>query len=199
MKKLATLLVALVASISTFAQVEKGTITLQPMVGLTETSFTADAAKFKVGFIGGVEGAYQISNRVGVSLGVLYAMQGAKYDYALINTSTGSTVGSGSQNVNLNTLNIPVLCNVYVWKGLAVKAGVQPEITLSASANGADVKEAFKSANVSIPVGASYDFPFGLTVDARYNIGVTNIWKSETGGSGNNCAFQITAGYKFKL
>ena len=198
MKKLATLLVALVASISTFAQVEKGTITLQPMVGLTETSFTADAAKFKVGFIGGVEGAYQISDRVGVSLGVLYAMQGAKYDYALISTSTGSTVGSGSQNVNLNTLNIPVLCNVYVWKGLAVKAGVQPEIVLSAKVGDKDVKSDYSSTNVSIPVGASYDFPFGLTVDARYNIGLTNVWKGDE-SSASNMAFQITAGYKFKL
>lgn len=198
MKKLATLLVALVASVSTFAQVEKGTITLQPMVGLTETSFTADAAKFKVGFIGGVEGAYQISNRVGVSLGVLYAMQGAKYDYTLINTSTGSTVGSGSQNVNLNTLNIPVLCNVYVWKGLAVKAGVQPEIVLSAKEGDLDVKPGYSSTNVSIPVGASYDFPFGLTVDARYNIGLTNVVKGSA-VSANNMAFQITAGYKFKL
>lgn len=198
MKKLATLLVALVASISTFAQIEKGTITLQPMVGLTETSFTADAAKFKVGFIGGVEGAYQISDRVGVSLGVLYAMQGAKYDYALISTSTGSTVGSGSQNVNLNTLNIPVLCNVYVWKGLAVKAGVQPEIVLSAKVGDKDVKSGYSSTNVSIPVGASYDFPFGLTVDARYNIGLTNVWKGDE-SSASNMAFQITAGYKFKL
>ena len=193
MKKLATLLVALVASISTFAQVEKGTITLQPMVGLTETSFTGSLFKGKLGFIGGVEGAYQISNRVGVSVGVLYDMQGAKEEYQV----WGNTA-SVSSTVDLNTLNIPVLCNVYVWKGLAVKAGVQPEITLSASANGADVKEAFKSANVSIPVGASYDFPFGLTVDARYNIGLTNVWKGDE-SSASNMAFQITAGYKFKL
>ena len=179
MKKLATLLVALVASVSTFAQVEKGTITLQPMVGLIESSTTTDGATYHAGFIGGVEGAYQLSDRVGVSVGALYSMQGAG-------------------NLDINTLNIPVLCNVYVWKSLAVKAGVQPEITLSASANGADVKEAFKSANVSIPVGASYDFPFGLTVDARYNIGLTNVVKGSA-VSANNMAFQITAGYKFKL
>ena len=179
MKKLATLLVALVASVSTFAQVEKGTITLQPMVGLIEASTTAEGATYHAGFIGGVEGAYQVSNRVGVSVGALYAMQG-----------TGQS--------DINTLNIPVLCNVYVWKGLAVKAGVQPEIVLSASANGVDFKDEVKTANVSIPVGASYDFPFGLTLDARYNIGVTNMSAVE-GFSANNCAFQITAGYKFKL
>lgn len=167
------------------------------MVGLTETSFTSDAAKFKVGFIGGVEGAYQISNRVGVSVGVLYAMQGAKYDYALIDKNTG-IVGTGTQNLNLNTLNIPVLCNVYVWKGLAVKAGVQPEIVLSAKEGDLDVKPGYSSTNVSIPVGASYDFPFGLTVDARYNIGLTNVLKNSA-ASANNMAFQITAGYKFKL
>ncbi len=191
MKKLATLLVALVASVSTFAQVEKGTITLQPMVGLMESTFTADEAKIKLGFIGGVEGAYQISNRVGASVGVLYAMQGAKYEQDVLGTTVSSTT-------KLNTLNIPVLCNVYVWKGLAVKAGVQPEIVLSAKVGDESVKDSYSSANVSIPVGASYDFPFGLTVDARYNIGVTNVWKGDE-SSTSNMTFQLTAGYKFAL
>ncbi len=191
MKKLATLLVALVASVSTFAQVEKGTITLQPMVGLMESTFTADEAKIKLGFIGGVEGAYQISNRVGASVGVLYAMQGAKYEQDVLGTTVSSTT-------KLNTLNIPVLCNVYVWKGLAVKAGVQPEIVLSAKEGDESVKDLYSSANVSIPVGASYDFPFGLTVDARYNIGVTNVWKGDE-SSTSNMTFQLTAGYKFAL
>ncbi len=191
MKKLATLLVALVASVSTFAQVEKGTITLQPMVGLMESTFTADEAKIKLGFIGGVEGAYQISNRVGASVGVLYAMQGAKYEQDVLGTTVSSTT-------KLNTLNIPVLCNVYVWKGLAVKAGVQPEIVLSAKVGDESVKDLYSSANVSIPVGASYDFPFGLTVDARYNIGVTNVWKGDE-SSTSNMTFQLTAGYKFAL
>ncbi len=191
MKKLATLLVALVASVSTFAQVEKGTITVQPMVGLMESAFTATNWNAKLGFIGGVEGAYQISKRVGASVGVLYAMQGAKYEQDVL----GKTVSS---NTNLNTLNIPVLCNVYVWKGLAVKAGVQPEIVLSAKEGDVSVKDSYSSTNVSIPVGASYDFPFGLTVDARYNIGLTNVWKGDV-SSASNMAFQLTAGYKFKL
>lgn len=163
------------------------------MVGLTETSFTGSLFKGKLGFIGGVEGAYQISNRVGVSVGVLYDMQGAKFEQQLY----GSTA-SVSSTTDLNTLNIPVLCNVYVWKGLAVKAGVQPEIVLSAKVGDKDVKSGYSSTNVSIPVGASYDFPFGLTVDARYNIGLTNVWKGDE-SSASNMAFQITAGYKFKL
>ncbi len=163
------------------------------MVGLTESTLTADLYKGKLGFIGGVEGAYQISNRIGASVGLLYAMQGAKYDY--LDKGDLSTV---SESVKLNSLNIPVLCNVYLWKGLAVKAGVQPEILLSAKNGSVDVKDACSSVNVSIPVGASYDFPFGLTVDARYNIGVTNVEK-ESSTSNSNMTFQITAGYKFAL
>ena len=223
MKKLATLLVALVASVSSFAQVEKGTFTLQPMVGIDVTSLSGDASLFgeipatfnsKVGFVGGVEGAYQFTDRFGLSVGVLYAMGGAKVDFTIDGKSAKDIDGlTNDSKVSVSALNVPVLANVYVWKGLALKAGIQPQFLLSAKMQAKvdynsktlvdkdyDLKEASNSVSLSVPVGASYDFPFGLTVDARYNIGITNVAKYDDNKViGKHNMFQVTVGYKFHL
>ncbi len=230
MKKFATLLVALVASVSTFAQVEKGTFTLQPMVGIDVTSLSGDGGsvskvkngtytyKSKVGFVGGVEGAYQFSDRFGLSVGVLYAMGGSKIDFTYDGKSVDDIDGmSNDSKISVSSLNVPVLVNFYVWKGLAIKAGIQPQFLLSAKMKAKldfdgeslydidrDVKDDCNSVSLAVPVGASYDFPFGLTVDARYNIGVTNVIKSDAGSAlvdmvGKHNMFQLTVGYKFHL
>ncbi len=226
MKKFATLLVALVASVSTFAQVEKGTFTLQPMVGMDVTSLSGDGGsvskvkngtytyKSKVGFVGGVESAYQFSDRFGLSVGVLYAMGGSKIDFTYKGQSVNDIDGmSNDSKISVSSLNVPVLVNFYVWKGLAIKAGIQPQFLLSAKMKAKldfdgeslydidrDVKDNCNSVSLAVPVGASYDFPFGLTVDARYNIGVTNVYKNDDSSAiGKHNMFQLTVGYKFHL
>lgn len=56
-------------------------------------------------------------------------------------------------------------------------------------------KEGIKSVDLSIPVGLSYEVG-GFVVDARYNIGVTNI--ADDGHAHNN-VLQFTIGYKIPL
>lgn len=224
MKKFATLLVALVASVSTFAQVEKGTFTLQPMVGLDVTSLSGNGFsqsgydltfKSKIGFVGGVEGAYQFTDRFGLSVGVLYAMGGARIDVADKDGKSVSDIDgvTNDSKLSVSALNVPVLANVYVWKGLALKAGIQPQFLLSANMQtkvgydgktlvdeDVDGKDACNSVSLAIHVGASYDFPSGLTVDARYNIGLTNVYKDDDSKMvGKHNMFQVTVGYKFHL
>lgn len=102
----------------------------------------------------------------------------------------------------LDYINIPILANVYVTKGLAVKLGVQPAFNVSdkqklsggkASVEAEDVGA--ESFDFSIPVGLSYEYN-NVVFDARYNFGVTNI---ADGGDSKNSVFQITLGYKFAL
>lgn len=102
----------------------------------------------------------------------------------------------------LDYINIPILANVYVTKGLAVKLGVQPAFNVSdkqklsggkASVEAEDVGA--ESFDFSIPVGLSYEFN-NVVIDARYNFGVTNI---ADGGDSKNSVFQFTLGYKFAL
>ncbi len=175
------------ATTGAFAQQEAGTVTLQPKVGLNVSTTTGDGAKAKVGFIAGVEGMYQLSDAFGVSAGLSYSMQGAK------------AKEDSNGKINLDYINIPILANYYVTKGLAIKAGIQPGILVSAKAKyqsvSVDIKSDCNTFDLSIPVGASYEIS-NFVIDARYNFGLTEIMD---GGSAKNSVFCITVGYKFGL
>lgn len=189
MKKIFSLAVALIASVSMFAQSEVGSFSVTPKVGINLATVTGSGdQKMKVGIAAGAEAAYQATDAFAVSLGAMYSAQGCKIDEV---------------KLNQNYLNIPILANYYVTKGLAIKAGVQPAFLLSAKAKGnggeEDMKDRCKSFDFSIPVGLSYEIS-NVVIDARYNIGLTQIQKKiefEGESKSKNSVFQITVGYKF--
>ncbi len=215
MKKLFVMAALVLSSVGAFAQYQGGEFTIQPKVGLNATSTTAEKGKFKAGFVGGVEGEYHINKLIGLSAGVLYSQEGAKFEK--------SDLGLNDDLIfKMNYINVPILANFYVANGLAVKAGVQAGFKVSAKAkcgnaeydlNDAQlsisgIKTGFdaESVNISIPVGISYEYA-NFCLDARYNIGVSDALKTETkvGGvtaTNNNSSsqvFQLTLGYKFAL
>lgn len=190
MKKILLMAAIVLSSLSAKAQSEPGTFTLMPKVGLNMATVTdADNTKMKAGAVAGVEAEYRVSNLIGVSAGVLYSMQGVKAD-------------EGDYKQKLDYINIPILANFYVWKGLALKAGIQPGFLTSAKADfggddDVDIKDDCESFDLSIPVGASYEWN-DFVLDLRYNIGVTKINK-DGDGSSKNGVLAITLGYKFAL
>lgn len=196
MKKFFAVAALVLSSMGAFAQYSAGDFTIQPKVGLNCTSLTGDGSKFKAGFVGGVELEYHASPMLGISGGLLYSMQGAKSDEEI----QGENV-----KINLDYINIPILANVYVAKGLSLKAGIQPAFNVSNKVKYAGVSVDYdkyapseakiKSFDFAIPVGASYEYE-GFTLDARYNIGLTKITDFD---SSKNSVFQLTLGYKFKL
>ena len=186
----------------------------------------------RAGFAAGVDVNYQISKHIALSTGLFYSLQGSARNYSF---KIGSLEGISNYDVNghrvgstpfelkdksklsLSYLQIPILANVYLFKGFAVKAGVQPGFLLSAkdkedvtgitstTSNGrhktTDVKSNYKSFDFSVPVGVSYELSNGLMIDARYEIGLTDVVKSGTtlDKNGKNSVIQISLGYKFKL
>lgn len=149
--------------------------------GINIANLTNSDGNYKVGFTGGIFADYRFSNLFALSADVLYSRQGAKGDDAKIKT---------------DNLNIPILANFYLVKGLAVKAGVQPGFLLGANDG---MKDAFKTFDLAVPVGVSYDFNCGLILDARYNIGVTKVAKAEYSDDSKirNSVFAVTAGWRF--
>jgi hypothetical protein len=76
--------------------------------------------------------------------------------------------------------------------------GVNREVDLYGTV---DMKDLYKKFDFSIPVGVSYQFKVPVTIDARYQIGLTKLNKIEIPGEKNskNSVFTLTVGYKFAL
>lgn len=197
MKKLFIAAVMLMVSVATFAQNEVGKFTIMPKVGLSLADYQgADDSKLRVGAVAGVELEYGVTDMFGLSIGALYSMQGAK------GKEDGATA-----TLKADYINIPILANVYVAPGLAVKLGIQPgfninskaEISEGGSSASADAGDVTNSIDFSIPVGVSYQFN-NIVIDGRYNWGLTKVYKSDSGFTDlKNSVFQITVGYKFAL
>lgn len=191
MKKIILMAVMALATVSSFAQHAVGTFTIQPKVGLNLANVTKGDGDIRVGAVAGAEFEYQVSDIFSLSAGALYSMQGCK----------GEVEGYDA-TVKLDYLNIPILANVYVAKGLAVKLGIQPgfNVTSKASVEKSGTKvttdlDGIESVDFSIPIGLSYEIN-NFVIDGRYNLGVSKIMD---GSDSKNSVFQFTLGYKFAL
>jgi len=136
--------------------------------------------KMKAGFQAGVFGQLKIAN-FAIQPEVLFSMQGG---------------AAGSASLNMNYINIPVMLQYYLIPGLALEAGPQFGLLLSAKAEGEDIKDAFKTTDFGINFGASYKLPLlPLGVFARYSLGLTNLDK--IADDGKNGVIQVGAFLKF--
>ncbi len=210
MKKILFIASLVMLCMSANAQNTAGTFTFQPKVGLNIARNTdMEGTDPRVALAIGSELEYQIRDKFSVAAGVLYSMQGYKLsgemDYEPANLT-----------IKLDYINLPIVFNAYVYKGLALKFGVQPGFNISSKITastddysstgplGMDVK----TFDLAIPVGLSYETKWGLVFDARYNIGVTNAYDEQNYNANTNtfedvfsrnCVAQLTIGYKFKL
>jgi hypothetical protein len=181
MKRILLLIATFTALMQLFAQHSVGTFTLQPKAGVNIASMQKGDGT-RIGFVGGLEGEYQLTDMVSLSVGALYSQQGNKVNIYSYNKDI---------TYKYDYINVPILANVYILKGFAVKLGVQPGFlvhdNLPAEAN-------TKSFDFSIPIGLSYEYK-NFVLDGRYNWGTTkvNILNEK------NSVFQFTLGYKFEL
>lgn len=178
--------------------------------------------KMAVGFIFGGEAEYQFTNRFSAALGLNYTTQGCAWED--IDYWDGPVkVKIKNQSDILGYVKIPIVANFYVAKGLAVKAGVQlgflvdskffakGEAKMDVFEDGVmrdvnlygtvDMKELYNKFDFSIPIGISYQFKVPITIDARYQIGLTKLNKESFSGvkDSKNSVFTLTVGYKFAL
>lgn len=197
MKKVMILAVMMVATLTASAQQAVGTWSVTPKVGMNLATVRdgGDDAKMKFGLVAGADLTYQVAQPFAISVGAFYSMQGTK-------GSIKETVGIIDATCNLDYINIPIMANVYVVPGLAIKAGIQPGFNvkhkIKAEALGvsqeADIPD-FKSFDLSIPLGLSYEFS-DFVIDARYNLGLTELIEDV---KGKNSVIQFTLGYKIPL
>ena len=202
MKK--TLFVAslMMISVVAFAQQEVGTLSFQPKVGLNIARYTdAEDTSPRFGVASGVEMEYQMTKKFSMAAGLLYSKQG-------IRTDAETYYGKGKVTFKTDYINIPIIANVYLLKGLALKFGLQPGFNINAkysvstgfgseSSSLTSIGVKVKTFDLAIPVGLSYETKY-LVLDARYNVGVTKVFDNE-GADSRNCVFQFTIGHKVNL
>ena len=179
MKKLMMIAVMAIFAMTASAQNtnrEVGAFTLQPKVGLAIGSFSGEYItvggkvenKKRVGFTAGLEGEIYATNWLGIALGLNYAQQGWKF---------------GDVKCKYDYLNVPLVADFYVARGLALKTGVQLG----------------NKTNFSIPIGISYEFS-NVVLDLRYNVALSKVNKNATDNyKYRSDLVQFTIGYKFEL
>ena len=220
MKKLMMIAAMMVATVSAYAQFESGTFSIQPKIGMNlakvsnmapyAVSSTNELDRSLLGGLAiGAEAEYQIAKPFSVAAGLMFSMQGCQWEDKEIDK-----VKYKDTKIELNYLTLPVVANFYLFKGFAVKAGVQfgyltnanfkrtKDENDSSTSYTDDVKDNCNKFDVSIPVGVSYQVPtIPIYIDARAIFGLSDIGKEklDNGKSSKNQVFQLTVGYKFKL
>jgi hypothetical protein len=160
-------------------------------------------AKLDVSDVGG-----SIKNKTGFHGGAFFLVKLAKFGIQpeILFSQQGSQFKFNSQDLesNFTYVNIPVLLKTYLVGGLNLQIG--PQFGFMASAKGETLgtdgqvidaaKSLYKNSDVSVALGAGVDLPFGLTVDARYNLGLSKIEDNQALTETKNQVFQISLGYK---
>ena len=153
-------------------------------------------------------------NRTGFHGGAFVLIKAAKIGIQpeVIFSQQGSKVEINSQNFesNFSYVNIPIMLKLYTVAGINIQAGPQFGFITNAetpiedqlnpgSYRVEDVKDKMKSSDFTVALGLGWDLPFGLTVDARYNLGLSKIYDdapSNETENAKNQVFQLSLGYK---
>lgn len=158
----------------------------------------------KVGFHVGGFVEIKVSDKFSVQPELLFSTQGAKFE------ESGSGFSYESK-YNLSYLNIPVMAKYYAADKFSLELGPQIGFLTSAKedftetesgvtvSGNEDIKDIFESVDFGLNFGAGYDFTENLSVGLRYNLGLSNIAKTEAGDDTKvqNTVFSVSLGYKF--
>lgn len=211
------------------AQPKWGTWSVVPHVGVSFANLTKDAiyvpyngtshSQTRIGFSGGADVYYQLTDKLALSGGVAYTQAGCNFKDIPADLSARSGTVLHDSYYNLGYVDVPLLAHIYISKDLALSIGCQPSFLTKATSHTemqdyetdgkggikydktevseGDAKILFKKTAFSIPVGLSYEYE-NVMLTARYNIGLSNVYGHDLGDSKNK-VITVSVGYKFNL
>lgn len=189
MRRISIIIVLTLFSAALWGQLEKGTYSIQPKLGLniaTLDSYThqvdtrnpdgSTAPRYSVLF--SIEAEYQFCTKTGIVLGIQYSMQGQRESFSTNRAKIKATD-------KLDYINIPILAKFYVAKNLSLKVGLQPAfnvrhdyeldtaVSISYWAGGeqydlpqkgslSDIGIKIKPFDLAIPIGIAYEIEHGM-------------------------------------
>ncbi|HRJ28621.1 MAG TPA: porin family protein [Cyclobacteriaceae bacterium] len=192
MKKISliTLLLVAVVSSNLMAQVQfsvglKGGLNFANL----DVSSAQNAYDSRTGYHLGAFTLIKLS-KIGIQPEIIFSQQGSK-----VKPPIGDSFSS-----NFSYVNIPVMLKLYTVAGINLQVGPQfgflTNDPLVKDTQGNTIEDAYKKSDVSVGLGAGWDLPFGLTIDARYNLGLSKIENSATLNETKNQVIQVSLGYK---
>ena len=238
MERITILLAALsLSATGVTAQNKVGEFSIKPMIGINVSDISGgidDIESFSSDnrFTGGLEAEIGVMPWLGISLGAMYSQQGSKY-WASVEQQWYDDKGQmilvedfRIGKLKVDYINVPLLFNFYVWKGLALKTGIQMgflvndklnaksgnsgiesdkiyyrDLTIQMNAwvrGGHKGKDFCHDISFGIPVGISYEYA-NICLDVRYYFGLKRMDVYEKPKAIYNRVLSITLGYKFKL
>lgn len=149
-----------------------------------------DKLDTKLGFNAGFLAHIHASKNFAIQPEVYFSQEGAK-----------SKDGNIKSVYNLNYINVPVLGQYMFGNGFRVEAGPQVDFLVNAKTKvgsvSVDSKDLYNTVSFSVPVGLGYLTTYGLGIDARYNFGITDIIKDNSGDAVRSNVFQFGLFYQF--
>ena len=206
MKKLFVTLMAMVVATSAFAQLNFGVkvggnlANISGMVAEDSGLDLGDLAKvtpsqsMKLGLNAGVWAEYMVMPLLGVQIELNYSMQG-------VNTkveSSSSLLGAAATTQTIwkaNYITVPILAKAH-FANLAAYFG--PQLGFNAGFNTTTsttsgdttkitneaVEDEYNGLDISLVVGGQYKLTKNIGIDARYNLGLTNVFPATTNDKG---------------
>ena len=152
----------------------------------------------------GIDARISLTERLAIVSGLQYARKGHKGEIPQPNGSVASATNE------LHYLNLPVVADVRLWKGLSLQGGIEVGSLLGAYTKSAgekvDNKRLYEDFDFGLVGGIEYRFNDAFFIGARHILGVSSIQQIEFTdvngtslgkGSSRNQATQISAGYRY--
>jgi Outer membrane protein beta-barrel domain len=145
----------------------------------------------RTGFNVGLLGHIHLAPQLALQPEIVYSSQGAKFSVSNVET-----------NINLGYINVPVLVQYMFDNGFRLQAGPQLGFLVNAKSKTnsveTDIKNNLQTVDFAVGGGVGYVHPAsGFGVDARYNLGLSNI--NENGSlKSTNRGFQLGVFYLFQ-
>lgn len=197
MKKIVVVAFLMAISVVGYSQVQVALgIKAGPNFANIDTKSTAgENYENRTGFHGGAFALFKVT-KFAIQPELLFSQQGSTVE-----------VNGSDLEANFDYINVPILLKFYLAAGLNLQAGPQfgfvskAEVEefvngVSGATTVVDVKDDLKGGDVSLALGAGWDLPFGLTIDARYNLGLSEINDGTSRPEAKNQVFQLSLGLK---
>lgn len=184
-----SLTLAVVLLLATVTKAQHSTVEFGLKGGLNFANLNYDNsvdANTRTSFHAGLLAHFHLSKNWAVQPELMFSGQGAKY--------------SNDRTDKLGYLNIPVNLQYMFDNGFRLQTGPQLGFLMNAKSHAGDVevdmKDALKTTDFSWSFGVGYLFPSGLGLDARYNLGLSDITENST--NVKNSVFQLGLFYQFR-